>query len=122
MSSFEYFECEHSGDVCVATCLLERIDNELIMDVMGNQLCHLVEQEGIRFIIIDFSTTEYLSAAFLSKLVTLRNKTDKAHGRLIFCEVRPDIYEVFATTKLNAFFRITYTLEQALEEMRTAST
>ena len=42
-------------------------------------------------------------------------KVKSAKGKLRLCSVRPDIYEVFAITKLNKLFDMRETREQALE-------
>tara|TARA_R110002167_G_scaffold68493_2_gene193277 strand:+ start:1027 stop:1224 length:198 start_codon:yes stop_codon:yes gene_type:complete len=47
-----------------------------------------------------------MSSAMLSQLVTL-NRECKAHGvALKFCEVSPNVMEVFMITKLNKLFDI----------------
>ncbi len=49
---------------------------------------------------------EYLSSAALGKLITMEKKVKAAKGKLRLCCIRPEIYEVFAITKLNRLFKI----------------
>ena len=58
---------------------------------------------------------EYLSSAALGKLITMEKKVKAAKGNLRLCCIRPEIYEVFAITKLNRLFKICEDQERALE-------
>ena len=56
--------------------------------------------------LLNFSNVQFLSSAALGKLITLDKKVKKAEGKLKFSNILPDIYEVFAITKLNRLFEI----------------
>jgi anti-sigma B factor antagonist len=49
------------------------------------------------------------------KLITLDKKVKSVKGKLRLCCIRPDIYEVFAITRLNKLFSIYDNQEKALE-------
>ena len=49
---------------------------------------------------------EYLSSAALAKLITLNKKLQAAGGKLILCNIDPQIREVFEITRLNKLFTI----------------
>ena len=51
----------------------------------------------------------------IGKLITMDKKVKAAKGKLRLCAIRPDIYEVFAITKLNRLFDMKDNLEAALE-------
>ena len=53
-----------------------------------------------------FSDVEFLSSAALGKLITLDKKVKMAGGKLKLSNIRPEIYEVFAITRLNKLFTI----------------
>lgn len=110
-------DIEESGDVTIARFVDKKILDEGNIQIIGNQLFSLVEDDGRLKIILDFSNVEYLSSAALGKLITMDKKVKTAKGKLRLCTVRPDIYEVFAITKLNKLFDMRDTLEQALEGM-----
>lgn len=107
-------DVEQVGDVTVARFTDKKILDENNIQVIGNQLFGLVEEEGRKKIVLDFSNVEYLSSAALGKLITMDKKTKAAGGKLRLCAIRPDIYEVFAITKLNKLFDIRDDQEQAL--------
>lgn len=108
-------DIDEIGDVTIATFLDKKILDETNIQVIGNQLFGLVDEDDRKKIILDFSNVEYLSSAALGKLITMEKKVKGASGRLRLCCIRPEIYEVFAITKLNKLFSIYEDQEQALE-------
>jgi anti-sigma B factor antagonist len=108
-------DIETIGDVTVARFVDKKILDENNIQIIGNQLFALVEEDGAKRIVLDFSNVEYLSSAALGKLITMEKKVKQAGGKLRLCSIRPDIYEVFAITKLNKVFEIKDDVDQALE-------
>ncbi|GDY09701.1 MAG: anti-sigma factor antagonist [Planctomycetota bacterium] len=108
-------EIEEVGDVTVAKFIDKKILDEGNIQIIGNQLFALLEEDGRLKIVLDFSNVEYLSSAALGKLITMDKKVKAAKGKLRLCAIRPDIYEVFAITKLNRLFDMKDNLEAALE-------
>jgi anti-sigma B factor antagonist len=72
---------------------------------MGRELFGLVDQNRIQ-ILLNFMNVEFLSSAALGKLITLDKKIKTAKGQLKLSNIRPEIYEVFAITRLNKLFDI----------------
>jgi anti-sigma B factor antagonist len=107
-------DIEDAGDVTVARFVDKKILDENNIQVIGNQLFSLVEEDGCKKIVLDFSNVEYLSSAALGKLITMEKKVKVAGGKLRLCTIRPDIYEVFAITKLNKLFDIRADQQAAL--------
>lgn len=107
-------DIEDAGDVTIARFVDKKILDENNIQIIGNQLFGLIEEDGRKKIVLDFSNVEYLSSAALGKLITLNNKAKSAKGKLRLCGIRPDIYEVFAITKLNTVFDIKEDRDQAL--------
>jgi len=107
-------DIETIGDVTIAKFLDKKILDETNIQIIGNQLFGLVDEDGRKSIILDFSNVEYLSSAALGKLITMDKKVKAASGELRLCSIRPEIFEVFAITKLNKLFKIVEDQEQAL--------
>lgn len=105
-------EVEDIGDVCVVNFTDRKILDEQNIQAIGEQLFSLVDEHQRKKILLNFSNVEYLSSAALAKLITLNKKLQQAGGRLILCNIDPQIYEVFEITKLNKLFNI-QTEEQA---------
>jgi len=108
-------EVEDIGDVTVINFIDRKILDEQNIQIIGEQLFGLVEQEGRRKLLLNFGNVEYLSSAALGKLITLNKKLQGAGGRLILCNIDPQIYEVFEITKLDKFFNIQKEEQAALQ-------
>ena len=108
-------EVEDIGDVTVVNFTDKKILDEQNIQVIGDQLFGLVDGEGLRKLLLNFGNVEYLSSAALGKLITLNKKLQAVGGRLILCNIDPQIYEVFEITKLDKFFKIMKEEQAALQ-------
>ena len=106
---------ERIGDITIATFLDQKILDETKIRIIGSELFGLVDEDGRLKILLDFSNVEYLSSAALGKLIIIDKKLKAANGNLRMCSIRPDVYEVFAITKLNKVFSVYENQDQALE-------
>ena len=94
------------GAVSTSTNVSRKILDEANIQELGQELFQLIEDENHSNLLLNFSSVEFLSSAALGKLITL-DKRVKAHGgKLKLSNIRPEIYEVFAITKLNKLFDI----------------
>ena len=114
-ASHRRLDLEDVGDVTVARFIDKKILDESNIQIIGNQMFSLVEDDGRRKVLLDFSNVEYLSSAALGKLIVMDKKIKAAQGKLSMCAVRPEILEVFKITKLDSLFSIYDSREQALE-------
>ena len=95
-----------SGEVAVVRFNDQKILDEANIQEMGQELFSLVEEQGRKNLLLNFTNVEFLSSAALGKLITLDKKVKAHSGRLKLSNIRPEIYEVFAITKLNKLFDI----------------
>ena len=93
------------GEVSVVQFSDRKILDESNIQEMGRELFELVEQKRAK-ILLNFMNVEFLSSAALGKLITLDKKLKAAKGQLKLSNIRPEIYEVFAITRLNKLFDI----------------
>src|SRR6202045_3218314 len=108
-------EVEDIGDVTVVNFTDRKILDEQNIQVIGEQLFSLVDQDGMKKLLLNFANVEYLSSAALGKLITLNKKLQAVGGRLILCNIDPQIHEVFEITRLDKFFKIMKEEQQALQ-------
>ena len=94
------------GDVTVVHFADQKILDEATIQELGDELFSLVEKEGYQKVLLNFEGVEFLSSAALGKLITLEKKAKTAGAALKLSNIRPEIYEVFAITKLNKLFDI----------------
>ena len=106
MSEQQRLSVSEVGDVAVVRFVDQKILDEAKIQQLGQELFDLVEVDGRRKILLNFTSVEFLSSAALGKLITLDKKVKGQGGTLKLSNIRPEIYEVFAITKLNKLFDI----------------
>ena len=106
MAEYRRLEAHEVGDVTVVRFRDQKILDDLNIQQLGQELARLVEVENRHKLLLNFSTVAFLSSAALGKLITLDKKVKAHKGVLKLCCIQPEIYEVFAITKLNRLFDI----------------
>jgi anti-sigma B factor antagonist len=106
MAAYERLSVDQVGDVTVVRFRDRKIVEDLSIQQLGQEMFRLVEVDNRDKILLNFSTVDFLSSAALGKLITLDKKTKAHGGHLKLSNIRPEIYEVFAITKLNRLFDI----------------
>ena len=106
MSEQQRLGVSEVGDVTVVRFVDQKILDEAKIQQLGQELFDLVEVDGCSKILLNFTSVEFLSSAALGKLITLDKKVKGRGGTLKLSNIRPEIYEVFAITKLNKLFDI----------------
>ena len=106
MAVHRRLEVSEVGDVTIVRFVDRKILDEANIQELGQELFQLVEEENRQKLLLNFSTVEFLSSAALGKLITLDKKVKTHGGKLKLTNIRPEIYEVFAITKLNKLFDI----------------
>lgn len=106
MAVYRRIEINEVGEVTVVRFIDRKILDEAAIGELGDELFALVEKENRGALLLNFTDVEFLSSAALGKLITLDKKVKAGGGKLKLCTIRPQIYEVFAITKLNKLFDI----------------
>lgn len=106
MTTHQRLSVQMVADVSIVNFVDRKILDEANIQELGRELFHLVEEEQRKKLLLNFSNVEFLSSAALGKLITLDKKVKKVGGQLKLSNIRPEIYEVFAITRLNKLFDI----------------
>ncbi len=106
MAVHRRLEVSEVGDVTVVRFVDRKILDEANIQELGRELFQLVEEENRKKLLLNFSTVEFLSSAALGKLITLDKRVKAHNGKLMLSNIRPEIYEVFAITRLDKLFDI----------------
>ena len=106
MALHKHLKVSEVGDVAVVHFADQKILDDATIQELGYELFSLVEKEGCQKVLLNFADVEFLSSAALGKLITLEKKAKTAGATLKLSNIRPEIYEVFAITKLNKLFDI----------------
>lgn len=108
-------ELEDVGEVTVVNFVDKKILDEQNIQIIGEQLFDLVDNQAKKKILLNFSNVEFLSSAALGKLITMNKKVQQAGGKLVMCNIAKEILEVFEITKLDKLFKIFKDEQTALQ-------
>ncbi len=106
MSTPRRIKIHESGEVTVVTFVDSKIIDEAEIQELGQELYSLVERDGRKKVVLNFSNVEFLSSAALGKLIGFDKRVKQNSAELVLSNIRPEIYEVFAITKLTKLFEI----------------
>jgi anti-sigma B factor antagonist len=102
------------GEVLVVGFTDSKILDSQRIEQVGRELQESVPQAVHKKLMLNFKGVSFMSSAMITKLVML-NKSCKGQGvTLKFCEVSPNVLEVFKITKLNKLFDIQGEEDKAL--------
>lgn len=108
-------ELEDVGEVTVVNFVDKKILDEQNIQIIGEQLFDLVDNQGKKKILLNFGNVEFLSSAALGKLITMNKKVQQVGGKLVMCNIAREILEVFEITKLDKLFKIFKDEQTALQ-------
>jgi len=118
MLTLKRLEVSEVGDVTVVHFRDQRIIDDLGIQETGQELLQLVDGEGRKKLLLNFSVVGFMSSAALGKLITLNKKVKAGGGVLKMCNIRPEILEVFAITRLDRLFDIKKDEPEALADFQ----
>ena len=95
---------EDINGVVIVNFVDKKLLGEGNIQTIGEELFSLAD--GPRKVVLNFSNVEYMSDAFLGKLITFHKSLNAAGGKLRLCNIHPQINEIFTITKLNKLFDI----------------
>lgn len=113
---------EQRDDITIVTFNDRKILDKHCIQEIGSELFALVKESGRTKILINFSTTEYLSTAIFGKFITLNKMVHQAGGKLVFCSIDPKVYEAFEISRLNKLFEIRNDEQSAIDFLLSRGT
>lgn len=99
-------EVSEVGTVTVVRFVDRKILDAANIQELGDELFGLVETDGRKNLLLNFSNVEFMSSAALNKLIVLNKKVQGVGGKMRLSNLRPEIYDVFVITRLNTVFDI----------------
>ena len=97
---------EDIGDIAVVRFTDKKILDQSNIELIGEDLFALVDDQGRRKLLLNFSGVEFMSSAILGKLIRLHQRMLPVDGRLVLCSITPKLFEVFKITVLDKMFGI----------------
>src|ERR1044072_8104892 len=103
-----------AGEVSMVPVLHRKIIDAASIQELGDELFSLVEKEQRKNLLLNFASVEFLSSAALNKLIILDKKVKAHSGKMRLCNLKPEIYDVFAITRLNQLLDIKNSEQEAV--------
>jgi anti-sigma B factor antagonist len=107
--SLRYFRLEFRGGIAVVNFVDIQIGPDAREELYG-----LAEDDGHKRILLDFSNIWALTSCALGILTNLQRKVEGAGGRMKLCSLNPNLIQLMRMTKLEQFFDIHDSREDAL--------
>jgi len=102
--------------------IIEFMDRNILDEAniqqIGDEIGAIIDESPFPKLLISFENVDHLSSAALGTLITINNKIRQKDGQLRLANINPQIYEVFAITKLNKLFQIHKTTQEALKKFK----
>jgi anti-sigma B factor antagonist len=111
-------EIEQVGDVAVVRFTQRSLLGPDLVDSVAAELVRAVEELGYRKLILNFANVESMTTAMVGKLISLQQRAEEIHGRLILCRVSPFLMEIFKILNLTKSFTILDDEQAALQTYR----
>ncbi|MEY4565883.1 MAG: hypothetical protein RLY14_853 [Planctomycetota bacterium] len=90
--------CAIENSVLIVTLLTEKLREPQVVEVVKKEMLDALEAGAANSVIIDFRNVHYIgSMAFLAFLAVRRKL---GGGRIVLCELSPEIMEVFLICRL----------------------
>ena len=109
-----YFTIDYRGAVVVAHIAKPGLSEEDNIEQLGQELSMLVEQYGCRKLVVNFQIVTLITSAALGKFIALHRNLHRREGRLVLCGVAEMMQDVLNATKLNEYFTLTATPDEAV--------
>jgi anti-sigma B factor antagonist len=114
-SSDSRIRVKRFDDITQVEFIDRNILDEANIQIIGDEIAALVDGSPSPKLIISFANVEHLSSAALGTLITINNRVRSRQGQLRLSNIDPQIYEVFAITRLNKLFQIHTTSDEAMK-------
>jgi anti-sigma B factor antagonist len=115
MSAAGPFQITDSDD---ARGPLLRIRGEIDMNNSPALRLHLAKLLDLkpRRVVLDLSAASYVDSSGIGTLVEFKRKLDRVRGQLVLAALTPRVRGVLEITKLDSFFALTATVEEAMTQ------
>ena len=115
MSSTEHrLRIAHEEGIVRVGFVDRNILDEGSIQLIGEEINRIIDGADEPRLLINFEDVDHLSSAALGTLISVNNRIREKGGQLRLANIDPQIYEVFAITKLNKLFEIHETTGDAI--------
>lgn len=98
--SHRHFGFQLVGQVAVVRFSVQQFRDQSLIDEFGQDLHALLEVDGHKRFVINFSATRLLSSAVTNQIVGLQRKVEKLGGGVRLCHIPDGVMSVYRTQRL----------------------
>ena len=113
---------DHGDGIHIVEFTQQRILDEANIAEIGEKINDVIDASGRPRLLLDFASVDHLSSAALGMLISANNRIRDKNGELRLCDIKRQIMEVFAITKLDKLFKIYPDRQAALGSFGVAKT
>ncbi len=93
------------GGVKLVRLRAQAVRAEEDVEALGRGLMALTDEPGVR-IVLSFLGVQYLTSLVLGRLIQVHKRLAESGGELRLADIDPQLYEIFAITRLDRLFRV----------------
>jgi anti-sigma B factor antagonist len=93
---FKHISCP----VVVLRIEMAQLIGDTLADAIREEFLTARKLVNARHVVVDFEAVTYLSSASFRPLLSLLREVRAHGGRLVLCNLHPDVHEVFSVTRL----------------------
>lgn len=114
-----HLDVTQEGDITFCSFVDSKILDEAKVQQIGSELFALIDQDDVTKLVMDMHRIQFINSSMLGRLTMLENKSRKLAKPLVFCGIRPEVYDIFAITKLNLVYQIVPTIDEARQAIES---
>jgi anti-anti-sigma factor len=95
-AQFQHLNCP----VVVFAIREAQVKGDTLAEALRDEFLAVYQPSGATHAVVDFKAVTYLSSAGFRPLLTLLRQVRERGGRLVFCNLAPEVEETFAVTRL----------------------
>jgi anti-anti-sigma factor len=125
---FHHIRCRLERGVLVLTITERQVQGDDLADELRKEFAQAAEYFSSRRVVVDFHVVDFLGSAGFRPLLSLYRRLRDQGGSMLFCNLAPNVAEVFHVTRListsrqyPAPFETAPTLEEAVARQSAAA-
>jgi anti-sigma B factor antagonist len=115
---YRHIRIDPEGSVTVVRFLDREIRGEAASEDLQRELAQVAAAPKHDNVLLDLSNVELLTSSALVQLIVFHKMLEANRGRLILCNLRPEVYDVFNVMKLEGMFEIEDNRAEAIEAFK----
>lgn len=110
----EHLSVQAYENIVLATITKERLLDPPVIAALGEDLLKLVDRYPRMSLVLDLSAVNYLSSAFIGKLIALFKSVAANKGRMTIAGAKPSLMPLFQVTRLDKIIQFEAEAEKAI--------